>query len=647
MPSCTGRPRLYVYNLPSSYRIDPRDAPAGMGAPSRLPPLEHMPLGVRLWHTAEFGLGSLFMQRALDYQCVTTDPELADLFLIPAFSGRLVNRPTEKSSEPMPAEMGGRLRALFTRLRQVRVHRCGAGARHASLASSGIRDSGHAVGRPSRGALSRAGLARNCSALKARGGADHILINPRNGAPNERRPMWELDYMDARLGNVTLLDLMEPGDWPWQNKYKPERRYHSMPHPSVIHLEPGASGLPWRSRHVRSVLVAGAFGLIHSSRMDKDVTLLRRALTTVCARAAERDCRYHRLELLDNHGRASHPPPPLDAAAAVPREPRWHAISRLYWDATFCLQPPGDAVSRKAIIDSLLLGCIPVLFHRGQQEQWPWHWGSWRENASVLIEGDDVIKKRLNPIEVLKAIPPDRIRSMQRTIAANAHQMQYAAVDTALLDTALLDTALEAPSDVRPSAEAKARLTQASASAATTSSPASTGTASASSIKGASEPERRRLPDAFDIALSQAWMRATDRATIEAGWRTQRVEGAALEAALDIFDREPKYGSWGGSNVGMCKRTKKRPGDCEVGDSGTWVLGPGSQDVFLPRGLWSLDDCTESCRRCARCRWIALSHAHNQCDWYNSCNTSKLLRTRGMLRRTGADTFKTRLVKLS
>ena len=59
--------------------------------------------------------------------------------------------------------------------------------------------------------------------------------------------------------------------------------------------------------------------------------------------------------------------------------------------------PTGDAVSRKAIVDSLVLGCIPVLFHRGQAEQWPWHWGAWHQNASVRIDPDEVARRRLVP----------------------------------------------------------------------------------------------------------------------------------------------------------------------------------------------------------------------------------------------------------
>ena len=56
-----------------------------------------------------------------------------------------------------------------------------------------------------------------------------------------------------------------------------------------------------------------------------------------------------------------------------PTAPPIAQIGQLYASSIFCLQPPGDAVSRKGVVDALLLGCIPVLFHIGQVKQWPWH----------------------------------------------------------------------------------------------------------------------------------------------------------------------------------------------------------------------------------------------------------------------------------
>lgn len=231
-------------------------------------------------------------------------------------------------------------------------------------------------------------------------------------------------------------------------------------------------------------------------------------------------------------------------------------------------------------MDSLVLGCIPVLFHQGQTKQWPWHWGSWQANSSVYFDMEEISKRRIDPIAELVAIPPWRIAQMQATISRHAHAMQYAFSDA----TALM---------------------------------------AASPFAG--------LQDAFDVALSYAWAHSTDASAVEAGLRTQQGDGAALDAALDLFDREPAVGSWGGRSTGTCMRSWAGAGDCTHGDAGTWHLGSAE-------GVLSLDDCTARCRRCDRCNWISLSHAHGQCDWHHTCNTSKLNR------RFGGDTFKTRFV---
>jgi xyloglucan galactosyltransferase MUR3 len=53
--------------------------------------------------------------------------------------------------------------------------------------------------------------------------------------------------------------------------------------------------------------------------------------------------------------------------------------------SVFCLQPPGDQPNRKSVVDSLLLGCIPVLFHEAQLDYIPWHWGH-KFTSSVYID---------------------------------------------------------------------------------------------------------------------------------------------------------------------------------------------------------------------------------------------------------------------
>ncbi|XWS09224.1 hypothetical protein CRYUN_Cryun40dG0067200 [Craigia yunnanensis] len=36
---------------------------------------------------------------------------------------------------------------------------------------------------------------------------------------------------------------------------------------------------------------------------------------------------------------------------------------RVFQSSIFCLQPLGDSYTRRSIFDSILAGCIPVLFH--------------------------------------------------------------------------------------------------------------------------------------------------------------------------------------------------------------------------------------------------------------------------------------------
>lgn len=129
--------------------------------------------------------------------------------------------------------------------------------------------------------------------------------------------------------------------------------------------------------------------------------------------------------------------------------------------SVFCFEPPGTTVGRKSIVDSLLSGCIPVLFDPRQDELFPWHWDSWRNHSRVLLElppqciedykgrrahvgawkmsnlrhpnAKDRNEEEMPPecgiIEMLEAIPEKVVKRMQQTIAKNMHKMQYALVE--------------------------------------------------------------------------------------------------------------------------------------------------------------------------------------------------------------------------
>jgi len=69
-----------------------------------------------------------------------------------------------------------------------------------------------------------------------------------------------------------------------------------------------------------------------------------------------------------------------------------------YCHGRLCLMPGGDFPTRKAVLDAILCGCVPVTFQRvTAQEQWPWHWvaksgKSMADAATIYVNRDEFIK---------------------------------------------------------------------------------------------------------------------------------------------------------------------------------------------------------------------------------------------------------------
>ena len=98
------------------------------------------------------------------------------------------------------------------------------------------------------------------SYLDARGGADHILLTGHQGFWFDMNPSYEVSYRDRRLRGAMLFSVEEGAAYPWPG---PSTRLgiHSTPWSSMVHAAASTPSvqLPWRSKHRRAVLVAGAF----------------------------------------------------------------------------------------------------------------------------------------------------------------------------------------------------------------------------------------------------------------------------------------------------------------------------------------------------------------------------------------------------
>ncbi|XP_021895287.1 probable xyloglucan galactosyltransferase GT20 [Carica papaya] len=93
------------------------------------------------------------------------------------------------------------------------------------------------------------------------------------------------------------------------------------------------------------------------------------------------------------------------------------SVMTLFMESEFCLQPPGDSATRKSVFDSLISGCIPVLFNPfTAYYQYPWHLPEDYEKYSVLIDQDDVRKMKVNVVKRLMNVPLKEREDMRRYI---------------------------------------------------------------------------------------------------------------------------------------------------------------------------------------------------------------------------------------
>ena len=118
------------------------------------------------------------------------------------------------------------------------------------------------------------------------------------------------------------------------------------------------------------------------------------------------------------------------------------AALTLYAASTFCLQPPGDTISRSGIVDAVTLGCIPVFFHPQQRELWTDHWraaeasvlfdwtpAAWAEGAPQPLVKDPAVyaARAAAMMAELIAMPAERVAALREAVARAAPALVYAA----------------------------------------------------------------------------------------------------------------------------------------------------------------------------------------------------------------------------
>lgn len=96
----------------------------------------------------------------------------------------------------------------------------------------------------------------------------------------------------------------------------------------------------------------------------------------------------------------------------------------------FCFEPGGDSPYRKSMYDSIALGCIPVLLSPYQLLVPQWHLGHFRDSATVYLDREIFMKDEVNIFKYLETLVSNGsyIR-MRKSLQAHSHAAQYALQD--------------------------------------------------------------------------------------------------------------------------------------------------------------------------------------------------------------------------
>ncbi|KAF3457368.1 hypothetical protein FNV43_RR02025 [Rhamnella rubrinervis] len=101
-------------------------------------------------------------------------------------------------------------------------------------------------------------------------------------------------------------------------------------------------------------------------------------------------------------------------------------VMGLFQNSIFCLQPVGDAYTRRSTFDSILAGCIPVFFHpRTAYTQYQWYFQKNYRKYSVFISQNDIKEKRVLISDKLLGVSKDQVMKMREEIIGMIPKVVY------------------------------------------------------------------------------------------------------------------------------------------------------------------------------------------------------------------------------
>ena len=325
---------------------------------------------VGMYHTHQYSLFYTFYHRLLESPHRTLDPEKATKFFIPYDIG--MDSSTRQEDGALFQTNCPKLQQVLDLLSNSRYYQESHGTNHFTL---------------------------------------HSINQPMNYYLNLRcMEFYRACYNCTKFSIDTYTQDMYPvlRDYP-----EMRHKWRSIPFPSNFHMSSNVTKVLWKENldvHRKyAIAYMGSAGI--TSRLSKE---LRLVLKEQCSKIS--DCYLIELESHTSQ---------TDIFKSQSNFPYG-----VYAESTFCLMPGGDFPTRKAFVDALLSGCIPVTFNPFTAiNQMPYHWGNTKNARLVVVNipRDQMIQNPSFEFEKLVSWSFNESFVMQRRkrIAQIGHRFQY------------------------------------------------------------------------------------------------------------------------------------------------------------------------------------------------------------------------------
>ena len=222
---------------------------------------------------------------------------------------------------------------------------------------------------------------------KRNAGKDHVFVLGKISWDFRRNKLsWGSSFLDLQDMQSPTRLLIERHPW--------EVNDIAIPHPTYFHPKTDYDITSWQEKMTskpRRNLISFAGGA-----RPGDPNSIRSTLIDQCTLFSDQ-CRFLNCS---------------DGSCDKPEN-----VIKLFQDSEFCLQPPGDSPTRKSVFDSLISGCIPVIFDPyTAYYQYAWHLPEDHKRYSVYINQVDVKEKRVNVVEKLMTKTPRQREYMRSYI---------------------------------------------------------------------------------------------------------------------------------------------------------------------------------------------------------------------------------------